>query len=105
VDPQQWQPADPDAAPSDASSLKAAVLLSTTFEIPGFITVAFHGEVFGLVVRSRNVVSNVGANAHDAGYGSTRGQPTPSPTPRHASPRTALVGWDGDGLSQLYVPI
>lgn len=49
-----------DAAPLSNS---AQVLVSTTFEIPGCEIIAFHGAVFGLVVRSRNLVSNWGAGA------------------------------------------
>jgi uncharacterized protein YbjQ (UPF0145 family) len=47
----------------DSSSIRAAVMLSTTFEVPGYEIVAFHGEVFGLVVRSRNLLTNLGARS------------------------------------------
>ena len=73
VDPVEWQPADPTIVPGDASRLDAAVLVSTTFEIPGVRTVGFHGEVFGLVVRSRNVVSNLGSSAKAIVGGELRG--------------------------------
>lgn len=39
-----------------------ALFVSTTNEIPGYDTVAFHGEVTGITVLARNVVSNIGAN-------------------------------------------
>ena len=48
----------------DAQTAAAqAVRVSTTFEIPGMEIVEFYGEVFGLVVRSRNAISNLGASA------------------------------------------
>jgi uncharacterized protein YbjQ (UPF0145 family) len=37
------------------------VLIVTTNEIPGYRIVAVHGAVFGLVVRTRNIFSNIGA--------------------------------------------
>jgi uncharacterized protein YbjQ (UPF0145 family) len=53
-------PSSPEAA---GGGLAAAVKVSTTFGVPGYEVVAFHGEVFGLVVRSRNLVANYGASA------------------------------------------
>jgi len=52
---------------------EAAVLVSTTFGIPGYEIVDFHGEVFGLVVRSRNLMANVGASAKAIVGGELRG--------------------------------
>ena len=37
------------------------VLIVTTNEIPGYRITRVHGDVFGLVVRARNIFSNVGA--------------------------------------------
>ncbi len=37
------------------------VIAVTTNEIPGYDVVAVYGEVFGLMTRSRNLVSNWGA--------------------------------------------
>ena len=37
------------------------VMVVTTNELPGYEVKEVYGEVFGLVVRSRNVFSNVGA--------------------------------------------
>ncbi len=37
------------------------MLIVTTNEIPGYQITAVHGDVFGLVVRARNVFSNMGA--------------------------------------------
>ncbi|HUD11328.1 MAG TPA: YbjQ family protein [Candidatus Saccharimonadia bacterium] len=34
----------------------------TTNDIPGYKVVEVYGEVFGLIVRSRNLFSNMGAN-------------------------------------------
>lgn len=49
------------------------VMVATTFEIPGFSVVSYHGEVFGLVVRSRNLISNLGASAKSIVGGELRG--------------------------------
>lgn len=38
------------------------ILVSTMNDVPGYDIVAVHGEVFGLVVRARNVFSNIGAS-------------------------------------------
>jgi uncharacterized protein YbjQ (UPF0145 family) len=38
------------------------VIVVTTNDIPGYEVVETYGEVFGLIVRSRNVVSNFGAS-------------------------------------------
>lgn len=57
----------------DACSIRAAVMLSTTFEIPGSEVVAFHGEVFGLIVRSRNLIANLGARSQAIMGGELRG--------------------------------
>lgn len=38
------------------------ILIVTTNDVPGYKVVEVYGEVFGLIVRSRNVFSNVGAS-------------------------------------------
>jgi uncharacterized protein YbjQ (UPF0145 family) len=38
------------------------ILVTTMNDVPGFEIVAVHGEVFGLIVRARNVFSNFGAS-------------------------------------------
>ena len=38
-----------------------AVLVSTMNDVPGYKVVAVYGEVFGLICRARNVLSNMGA--------------------------------------------
>ena len=38
------------------------VLVVTTNDVPGYEVVEVYGEVFGLIVRSRNVFSNIGAS-------------------------------------------
>lgn len=38
------------------------VVTTTTNDIPGYEVVEVYGEVFGLVVRSRNLFSNLGAS-------------------------------------------
>ena len=42
------------------------VLIVTMNEIPGYRITAVHGDVFGLVVRARNVFSNFGAQLRTA---------------------------------------
>jgi uncharacterized protein YbjQ (UPF0145 family) len=37
------------------------VLIVTTNEVPGYRITAVHGDVFGLVVRARNIFSTIGA--------------------------------------------
>src|SRR4051794_40695352 len=49
------------------------LLVSTMNDLPGYEVVAVYGEVFGLVVRSRNVFSNVGASFRTIFGGEARG--------------------------------
>lgn len=41
--------------------MDSSILVVTTNDVPGYEVVAVYGEVFGLITRSRNVVSNIGA--------------------------------------------
>jgi uncharacterized protein YbjQ (UPF0145 family) len=50
-----------------------SVLISTMNDLPGYQVVAVYGEVFGLVVRSRNVFSNFGASLRTIFGGEARG--------------------------------
>jgi len=38
------------------------ILVVTTNDIPGYEVVEVYGEVFGLIVRSRNIFSNIGSS-------------------------------------------
>jgi uncharacterized protein YbjQ (UPF0145 family) len=38
------------------------ILITTMNDVPGYAITAVHGEVFGLIVRARNVFSNIGAS-------------------------------------------
>ena len=49
------------------------LLVSTMNDLPGYEVVAVHGEVFGLVVRARNVFSNFGASFRTIFGGEARG--------------------------------
>lgn len=49
------------------------ILVSTMNDLPGYDVVAVHGEVFGLVVRSRNLFSNIGAGFRTIVGGEARG--------------------------------
>jgi len=49
------------------------ILLTTMNDVPGYRVTDVQGEVFGLVVRSRNVFSNVGASFRTVFGGEARG--------------------------------
>jgi uncharacterized protein YbjQ (UPF0145 family) len=49
------------------------VLIVTTNEIPGYRITEVHGEVFGLIVRARNVFSNIGAQFRTLAGGEVAG--------------------------------
>lgn len=48
-------------------------MVVTTNELPGFEVKEVYGEVFGLIVRSRNLFSNVGASFRTIFGGEVRG--------------------------------
>lgn len=48
----------------------------TTNDLPGYRVDAVYGEVFGLIVRSRNVFSNVGASFRTIFGGEVKGYTT-----------------------------
>src|ERR1017187_6677694 len=49
------------------------VMVVTTNELPGYEVVEVYGEVFGVIVRSRNVFSNIGAGLRTVFGGEVRG--------------------------------
>jgi uncharacterized protein YbjQ (UPF0145 family) len=49
------------------------IIIATTNELPGYEIVAVYGEVFGLVVRSRNIFSNAGALLRTIAGGEVKG--------------------------------
>jgi uncharacterized protein YbjQ (UPF0145 family) len=49
------------------------VIIATTNELPGHEIVAVYGEVFGLIVRSRNAFSNLGAAFRTLSGGEVKG--------------------------------
>jgi len=49
------------------------VVTTTTNDIPGYKITKVYGEVFGLIVRSRNIFSNVGAGLRTIFGGEVRG--------------------------------
>ncbi len=49
------------------------ILVVTTNNIPGYEITKVHGEVFGLIVRSRNLFSNIGASMRTIFGGEVRG--------------------------------
>jgi uncharacterized protein YbjQ (UPF0145 family) len=57
-------------APTSAAS---RVLIVTMNEIPGYEIVAVHGDVFGIIVRARNMFSNMGASFRTISGGEVKG--------------------------------
>jgi uncharacterized protein YbjQ (UPF0145 family) len=53
-----------------------AVLVVTTNDVPGYKVEEVYGEVFGLIVRSRNLFSNVGASFRTIFGGEVKGYTT-----------------------------
>ncbi len=49
------------------------ILISTMNDLPGYEVVEVHGEVFGLIVRARNVFSNLGAGLRTVFGGEVKG--------------------------------
>jgi uncharacterized protein YbjQ (UPF0145 family) len=49
------------------------ILVSTMNDVPGYEVVQVHGEVYGLIVRARNVFSNFGAGLRTIVGGEARG--------------------------------
>ena len=52
------------------------IIVTTTNDLPGYEIVAVHGEVFGLIVRARNVFSNIGAGFRTVFGGEAKGYTT-----------------------------
>jgi uncharacterized protein YbjQ (UPF0145 family) len=55
---------------------KADVMVVTTNDLPGYKVVETYGEVFGLIVRSRNLFSNIGASFRTVFGGEVKGYTT-----------------------------
>ena len=49
------------------------IIIATTNDLPGYEVVEVHGEVFGLVVRARNVFGNIGAALRTIAGGEVKG--------------------------------
>ena len=49
------------------------IMVTTTNNLPGYEVVEVYGEVFGLIVRSRNIFSNIGAGLRTVFGGEVRG--------------------------------
>jgi uncharacterized protein YbjQ (UPF0145 family) len=49
------------------------VLIVTTNDVPGYKVTEVYGEVFGLIVRSRNIFSNIGAGLRTVVGGEVKG--------------------------------
>ncbi len=55
---------------------KNSIIVVTTNDIPGHKVVEVYGEVFGLIVRSRNLFSNIGASFRTIFGGEVKGYTT-----------------------------
>jgi len=62
-----------DAGSRHYNRAMSEVIVSTMNDLPGYEVVVVHGEVFGLVVRARNVFSNIGASFRTVFGGEARG--------------------------------
>ncbi|MBK5287427.1 MAG: heavy metal-binding domain-containing protein [Acidimicrobiia bacterium] len=60
-----------------------AILVSTMNDLPGYEVTHVYGEVFGLVVRSRHMFSNIGASFRTIFGGEVRGYTDLLTTTRH----------------------
>ena len=49
------------------------IIITTTNDLPGFEVTQVHGEIFGLIVRARNVFSNIGAGFRTVFGGEAKG--------------------------------
>jgi uncharacterized protein YbjQ (UPF0145 family) len=49
------------------------IIITTMNDIPGYRVVEVHGEAFGLITRSRNLFSNIGAGLRTLVGGELRG--------------------------------
>jgi uncharacterized protein YbjQ (UPF0145 family) len=49
------------------------IIVVTTNDLPGYDVVQVYGEVFGLIVRSRNLFSNIGASLRTVFGGEVKG--------------------------------
>jgi uncharacterized protein YbjQ (UPF0145 family) len=52
------------------------IIVTTMNDLPGYEIVEVHGEVFGLIVRARNVFSNIGAGFRTVFGGEAKGYTT-----------------------------
>jgi len=52
------------------------IIITTTNDLPGYEVTQVHGEVFGLIVRARNVFSNIGAGFRTVFGGEAKGYTT-----------------------------
>jgi uncharacterized protein YbjQ (UPF0145 family) len=52
------------------------IIVVTTNDVPGYRVEEVYGEVFGLIVRSRNLFSNIGASFRTIFGGEVRGYTT-----------------------------
>jgi uncharacterized protein YbjQ (UPF0145 family) len=56
--------------------MSSEIIVVTTNDVPGYKVVEVYGEVFGLIVRSRNIFSNIGASLRTVVGGESKGYTT-----------------------------
>jgi uncharacterized protein YbjQ (UPF0145 family) len=67
----EWRP-----TMDDSQKVNSEVIVVTTNNLPGYEVVEVYGEVFGLIVRSRNLFSNIGASFRTIFGGEVKGYTT-----------------------------
>ena len=55
------------------SYMNQDIIITTTNDLPGYEIIEVYGEVFGLIVRSRNIFGNVGASFRTIFGGEVKG--------------------------------
>jgi uncharacterized protein YbjQ (UPF0145 family) len=58
---------------TDFSGGHSDLLVTTMNDLPGYEVIGVYGEVFGLIVRARNVGSNIGASFRTIAGGEVKG--------------------------------
>ncbi len=74
------------------------ILVTTMNDVPGYEIVTVYGEVLGLIVRARNIFSNIGASPRTLVGGEVGGYTTLlSDSRKHAIERMRLAAMEEGG--------
>lgn len=77
------------------------MLISTMNELPGYDIEEVHGEVFGLTVRSRNLVSAIGAVLKSLAGGELKGMTKMLATGRQDATNRLVEEAEGKGANAI----